>query len=315
MSQTVAQVPHEPHYVMVPARDSNGLGVAGFFISLIGLFIPTGVVALLGLLISLVALGRPPRGFAAAGVLLGLLGAIVWLVITAVAVIGAVAVGVGFMVFAAAAFILTQPEIIEVTSDLVNVGFALVEYEEDHGVLPEDLGVLGLGVSTLSDPWGNRYRYQLVDHDPGFDVWSSGGDGEFGTADDVALSHLDRVWEDAFASFGQKMEELGERLERLDGKTVRFDRESSSFGCWQGQASRYEAAAKAAAAAEPPAPEAPSEPAEPEAPAPEADAAAPSPPEHPAESAPVGEPAEAAAPATPGEPDDAPPPASSGQPL
>ena len=47
MSQPIAQmqVPNQPQFVVVPVRETNGLGVAGFFIALIGLFIPTGYLA------------------------------------------------------------------------------------------------------------------------------------------------------------------------------------------------------------------------------------------------------------------------------
>ena len=102
--QAPQYVPQTAGYVMVPVRESNGLGVAGFFIALFGLFIPTGIVALLGLLISLVALGRPPRGFAAMGVLIGLMGTVIWLAITIVAVLGTLAVGMAALVFVAGAF-------------------------------------------------------------------------------------------------------------------------------------------------------------------------------------------------------------------
>ncbi len=50
---------HQP-YIMVPVRERNGLGVVGFLIALVGLAIPTGIVALLGLLISLVAQRHHP---------------------------------------------------------------------------------------------------------------------------------------------------------------------------------------------------------------------------------------------------------------
>jgi hypothetical protein len=237
---------------MVPVRESNGLGVAGFFIALIGLFIPTGIVALLGLLISLVALGRQPRGFAAMGVIIGLFGTVIWLVITGLVLLGGLAAGVIAVIAVAAMFVITQPEILEVTSDMFNVTIAAVEYQDEHGKLPEDLGALGLSISTLTDPWGNPYRYRLVDHDPGFDVMSNGGDGAPGTSDDVALSSLDRIWEDAFENFGEKMEEFGQRMERLEGHTVRFDRPCSTrMDCDpKVPAKRYEAAAIAAAIAE-----------------------------------------------------------------
>ena len=248
MSQSVAQVSHDPRYVMVPVRESNGLGVAGFFIALFGLFIPTGIVAFLGLLISLVALGRPPRALASLGVFIGLLGSVFWLLVTGAVVLGGITIGLGFVVLSAAAFIFTQPEIIEVTSDMGNVLLAVVEYEEEEEALPENLAVLGLGVSTLTDPWGKRYRYTIVDEEPGFDVVSSGGDGLFDTADDLAFSRLDRIWQNAFASFGEKIEDLCGKLERLqeasghDGQYYRFSKARSHHG----RAFQYEARAKEA---------------------------------------------------------------------
>ncbi len=226
MSQAqVAAYPH-PQYVMLPIRETNGLGIAGFFIAIVGLFIPTGIVALLGMLISLVALGKAPRGFAGMGVVVGLLGTVLWLAIMGIAILGAVAVGVVAMVAGAAAFILTQPEIIEVTSDMLNVTIAAVEYEDENKTLPEELDDLGLSVSTRTDPWGNPYRYVIVEDEPGFDVISAGSDGIMGTGDDLKLSRIDEVWENAFESFGQKMEEFGQKMERLQNRSVRFQRAS-----------------------------------------------------------------------------------------
>ena len=189
MNEQVAQFPPHAQYVMVPVRERNGLGVVGFLIALVGLFIPTGIVAILGLLISLVALGRAPRGFAAVGVVTGFVGTIFWLVLTSVALLGALVAGLGFVVFAAAAFILIQPELIEVSSDLINMTLALVEYEEDEGTLPGDIAVLGLSVSTLSDPWGNpiSWTYDDPDRPTTITVTSDGPDGEPDTEDDVQI--------------------------------------------------------------------------------------------------------------------------------
>jgi hypothetical protein len=273
---------------MVPVRESNGLGVAGFFIALIGLFIPTGIIALLGLLISLAALGRPPRGFAAMGVVIGLIGSVVWLAITGLVVVGGLAAGVVAILAVAAMFIMTQPEILEVTSDMFNVTIAAVEYEEQNGNLPEDLAALSLGVTTLTDPWGNPYRYRLANHDPGFDVMSNGADGLADTDDDLALSRINVIWEDAFEGFGEKMEEFGQRMEALEGRNIRIEGASySKKSCDKPcppkpatPAERYEAAAVAAAIADevaqevaasaapvpPDAPEPPDEPPAPEEP-------------------------------------------------
>ena len=242
---------HQP-YVMVPVRESNGLGVVGFLIALVGLVIPTGIVALLGLMISLVALGRAPRAFAGLGVITGLLGTVIWLVLAIVAIFGMLIAGAVAVVFGAGAFILTQPEIIEVTSDMLNTTMVVVEYEKEHDELPADIAALGLGVSTQTDPWGNAYQYKLVDAEPGFDIVSSGSDGEFDTDDDMALSRLDEVWENAFQNFGSEIKDLCERLERLEGTHLRFDqhvaRQSFSWSDY-GHARRYREAALAAAAA------------------------------------------------------------------
>jgi hypothetical protein len=107
---------------------------------------------------------------------------------------------------------------------MINVTLAVAEYEKKNNELPEGVASLGLGVSTLTDPWGNAYQYKLVNADPGFDVISSGVDGKFETEDDMKMSGLDKIWEAAFASFGSKMEELGEKLDSLEGTNVRFDR-------------------------------------------------------------------------------------------
>ncbi len=240
MSQQPTPIPSAPampypQYVMVPAQGGNGLGVAGFFIAAIGILIPTGIVALLGLLVSLVALGKAPRGFAGMGVLVGLIGTAVWMAITGVAIVGALAIAVGAVLFGSAAFVLMQPEIIETSSDMVNVMIAAYEYEDKHGGMPEELDSLGLSVSTTTDPWGNPYRYVITDDELGFDVISSGSDGIMGTDDDMALSYMDRIWEDAFENFGGKLEEFGNRMERLQNRSVNFKHSGHSvWGCSDG---------------------------------------------------------------------------------
>src|SRR5438105_4112972 len=59
---------------MPPSKPrTNGLGIAGFIISLLA--IPTlGLLSPVALLLSLIALLRRPRGFAFAGFIIGLLG-------------------------------------------------------------------------------------------------------------------------------------------------------------------------------------------------------------------------------------------------
>lgn len=214
--------PFEPQYVMIPIREKNGLGVAGFLIALLGLFIPTGIIALLGLLISLAALGRAPRGLATLGVIMGLFGTVFWLAVMIVAGVSAIAVGGIVLAALTAGFVLLNTEMIEVTADMANVSLVLVDRQERDGTLPETLEPLGLSVSTLTDPWGKPYRFQIVDDDElGFDLTSGGRDATFGTEDDIALSQIDAAWEDAFDGFEGKMEDLGQRFERLQKRSSR----------------------------------------------------------------------------------------------
>lgn len=68
--------------VYVNQPPSNGLGVAGFVISLIG-FLSCGVISPLGLILSVAGLSKEPRGLAIAGTILGGLGSI-WVVVLVV---------------------------------------------------------------------------------------------------------------------------------------------------------------------------------------------------------------------------------------
>jgi len=213
----MSQQPYaQPQFVMMPQPQSNALGSFGFVIALIGLFIPTGIVALLGLILSLAAIGRSPRGLAAMGVVLGLLGTVFWLgvmvVALAVGVIGMVAVAVVIGV----GFLLIQPEVVEATTDMVNIAIATEEYQQDAGTLPNGIAELGLSFAVTTDPWGSSYVLIPADGDPGYDIISAGADQEFATDDDVCLSRLDRVWETAVEEYGEKAEELGRKLERID---------------------------------------------------------------------------------------------------
>jgi hypothetical protein len=208
----------QPQVMVLPMPQSNGLGVFGFFVSLIGLFVPTGIVSLLGLVLSLAAIGRAPRGFATMGVILGLLGTVFWLVIMVLAValgllglaVGAVAVGFCFM--------LVNPEVVEATTDMVNVAIAVEDYKKHNGSLPDTIEDMDLSVAVMTDPWGGPYKFVLANVEHGFDVVSGGPDGLFETDDDVTLNRLDRVWEEAVEDFGEKMEEFGPKMEALQGR-------------------------------------------------------------------------------------------------
>lgn len=76
MSQQ-AQPAQSIHQTVIVESKSNGLGTAGFVVSLIG-FLTCGFISPLGLLFSIIGLFKRPRGLAAAGVVLGTIGS-AWL--------------------------------------------------------------------------------------------------------------------------------------------------------------------------------------------------------------------------------------------
>jgi hypothetical protein len=161
---------------------TNGLGIAGFVCSLVGLC-AGGLLSPVGLILSLVALGREPRGFAIAGVILGALGSCGFLPLIALAFIApAVLVGLGLAG-------LYPP--IAANIDMAQLNHEIAVYEEVTGALPESLDDLNLDASRqdiLVDPWGNRYVYEQVAGTPGFRVLSTGPDGQLGTTDDIEVN-------------------------------------------------------------------------------------------------------------------------------
>jgi hypothetical protein len=183
----MTQPPTQP-YVIMP-QPTNTLGIAGFICSLVGLIMTGGLLCPIGLLLSLIALGRQPRGFAIAGVVLGLVGScgaiiIGLLFITALAG-AAAAVGIAAMPIAQQATL---------SSDMINTAAAIQTYEQQNRYLPAELGVLGLDDATLRDPWGNAYQYHLLEEPPGFDLVSYGPDGLPGGDDEVRFSEIGDTW-------------------------------------------------------------------------------------------------------------------------
>ena len=61
-----------------PMPQTNGLGVAGFIVSLVGMVLCFGLICPIGAILSGIALIWKPRGFALAGLILGVLGSVLW---------------------------------------------------------------------------------------------------------------------------------------------------------------------------------------------------------------------------------------------
>ncbi|TVQ53067.1 MAG: hypothetical protein EA377_08960 [Phycisphaerales bacterium] len=204
-----------------PAATWNGLAIFGFCLSLVGLFIPTGIVSLLGLLISLVALTKPPRGFAIFGVLLGLLGTLFWFAIMITLLVTGMLGAIAFLIAMAVFFVFVQPETLAVTSDMMNILIASAEHEKKHGTLPESVDDLELERMHQIDPWGMPYRLVLTDDpDLPLDIISAGPDSEFDTDDDIRLSRIEEYLRFSFEQFGDRMETFGKRMEVFEESSI-----------------------------------------------------------------------------------------------
>jgi hypothetical protein len=146
---------------------SNGLGVAGFVVSLVGLF-TCGCLSVVGLGLSSFALARKPRGFAIAGFIIGLFGLLELL-----------AVGVFVLVYGG---LIIGPAV----EDGHKVSIEIKTYQQNHnGAMPTSWADLPAMSGGIKDRWGHPYHYKLLSDGKRVELTSDGPDGRPGTDDDV----------------------------------------------------------------------------------------------------------------------------------
>lgn len=143
---------------------SNTLGIVGFVLAF--------CVSPLGLLISLVALAKPPRGFAIAGTVIGLLGTIAWVLVGMAMFVGGGAMFKGF----------------GLGMDYSVVESQLKSYATSHnGEFPTDLATAGVPEGGRKDPWDREYKFERAEDGKSWTLTSASFDGQFGTPDDVVF--------------------------------------------------------------------------------------------------------------------------------
>lgn len=165
-----------------PSGD-NGLGIAGFICSLLGL-IACGLLSPVGLILSLFGLRREPRGLAITGVVLGALGVCGWVI--GIVVFGSmIAVALAAVGLGGVAMALGGAKI-ESGLEMANIAREIELYEQRTGQLPASLDLLPMSEpEALIDPWGRRYEFTLGEDGVTYTLFSAGPDGMPGTADDV----------------------------------------------------------------------------------------------------------------------------------
>lgn len=169
-------IPNDPFNYREPvshvpsnAPATNGLGIAGFVVSIFGL-LTCGCLSIVGIILSAIALRRPPRGLALAGLIIGIIG-ILLLVVIAVAL-----VAFGGMV------------ILPAMNDGYTVRADVQAYKAAHnGAMPQSWTDLPNLSSGMDDKWGHPYRFVPLADGKSVQLESNGPDGIAGTADDLTV--------------------------------------------------------------------------------------------------------------------------------
>ena len=175
MSQVPYQQPPAGGQMYVQQAPSNGLGIAGFVTSLIGV-VTCGFLSPVGLVFSLIGLTKQPRGLAIAGTILGLLGS-VWLFVVGFALV------MGFLGLSKAVTAIAE---VESTRQKGRQAAQAVEQERDRtGSLPNEAAGNQL-VGSHTDHWNRPFRYKVSGDS--FSLVSFGADGQEGTTDDISFT-------------------------------------------------------------------------------------------------------------------------------
>jgi hypothetical protein len=170
----MTQNPYYPYPPPAAPQPVNGLAIAGFIVSLLGFFTAC-ILSPVGLLLSFIALFKRPRGFAVAGLILGMIGSLIPLLFVGffgVMIFSAIAMGSpGIRTFGSVQEAHTRIDSAASTNDYT---------------LPDDpLGEIA--ISDQKDGWGNPLRYRRLS--PGrYEIRSAGRDGLLNTADDLEQS-------------------------------------------------------------------------------------------------------------------------------
>lgn len=161
---------------------SNGLGVAGFVCSLLGILGTCGLLCPIGLILSLFALRKQPRGLAIAGSIIGFIGSL-WIIV------GLVVFGIMFLAviaLAATGAAINMPNI-QTYVTMSEIHTEVTAYHQTMDALPDSLvSITTLKPDLQQDYWGNSFSYDIIDADS-YRLTSSGADGTPDTDDDISL--------------------------------------------------------------------------------------------------------------------------------
>ena len=151
--------------------DENGLGLASFIVSILGL-VSAGILSPVGAVMGLIAIRREPRGFAIAGLVIGLVGSI-WICLVSalfLAFFGVMGVGLASMVMS-----LVYAQIEQGLNTLTNASGVIAQWQLTHdGQLPTtEQGTLALQSAGFT----GSYKW-LDEDDFSIELVIDNGDGD-----------------------------------------------------------------------------------------------------------------------------------------
>jgi hypothetical protein len=167
---------YTPQYDYPPRQ--NALAISAFVVSIVSL-ITCGVLSPIGLIMSVLALRREPRGLAIAGTIISCIGLLALLGIGGMTIYtaikaGEVATAVG--------------KSMETTAAIEMARIDIDAHARKHGdTLPDD-ATGAFAIRSQVDGWGNALRYRRVDQS-NYELASAGPDGVFGNTDDRSYTY------------------------------------------------------------------------------------------------------------------------------
>lgn len=165
-------------------NQTNSMGLAGFIVSLVGI-ITCAPLCIIGAILSLIGLGKEPRGFAIAGLIIGLIGSL----LSVLLLVFIALLGVGAVASMAGVLSLLPPEF-QAEFELGLISIEVEAYNFDNNTLPQDLQSLNLSDMLKEDPWGNPYSYERHSSGASYVISSAGEDGQLGTSDDIKYDSI-----------------------------------------------------------------------------------------------------------------------------